>query len=45
MFLIQRKNSNFDIEILNKLSEDLTNATTSSKLAYYRQIASKLNDF
>ena len=44
MFWTQRKNSNVDIVILNKLSEDLTNAITNSKLAYYRRIASKLND-
>ena len=44
MFWIQRKNSDFDIGILNKLSEDLTNAITNSKLAYYRRISSKLND-
>ena len=44
MFWTQRKNSDFDIGILNKLSEDLTNAITNSKLAYYRRIASKLND-
>ena len=29
---------------MSKLSEDLTNAITNSKLAYYRRIASKLND-
>ena len=44
MFRIQRKNSDFEIGILNKLSEDLTNAITNSKLACYRRIASKLND-
>ena len=44
MFRTQRKNSDFDSAILNKLSEDLANATTNSKLAYYRRIASKLND-
>ena len=44
IFRIQRKNSDFDIGILNKLSEDLTNAITNSKLAYNRRIASKLND-
>ena len=44
MFRIQRKKSNFDIGILNKLSEDLTNAIKNSKLAYYTRIASKLND-
>ena len=44
MFWIQRKNGDFDIGILNKLPEDLTNAITNSKLAYYRRIASKLND-
>ena len=30
--------------IMSKLSEDLTNTITNSKLAYYRRIASKLND-
>ena len=44
MFRTQRKNSDFDIGILNKLSEDLKNAITNSKLAYYRQTASKRND-
>ena len=34
----------FDIGILNKLSEDLTNAITNSKLTYYRRITTKLND-
>ena len=29
---------------MSKLSEDLTNAITDWKLAYYRRIASKLND-
>ena len=29
---------------MSKLSEDLTNAITNSKLAYYRRISSKLND-
>ena len=43
-FRTQRRNSDFDIDILNKLSEDLTNAITNSKLSCYRQIASKLND-
>ena len=44
MFRTPRKNNDFDIGILNKLSQDLTNAITNSKLAYYRRIASKLND-
>ena len=44
MFRTQRKNNDFDIGILNKLSEHLTNAITNSKLAYYRRIAFKLND-
>ena len=39
-----KKNGDFDIDILNKLSEDLKNAITNLKLAYYRQITSKLND-
>ena len=36
MFRAQIKNSDFNIGILNKLSEDLSNAITNSKLAYYR---------
>ena len=44
MFRTRRKNNDLDIGILNKLSQDLTNAITNSKLAYYRRIASKLND-
>ena len=44
MFRAHRRNGDLDISILNKLSEDLTNAITNSKLAYYRRIASKLND-
>ena len=43
MFQTQRKKY-FDISILNKLSEDLTNATTNSKFAYHRRIACELND-
>ena len=44
MFRTERKTSDFDIGILNKLSEDLTNAITNSKSAYYKRIATKLND-
>ena len=44
MFLTKRKNNDFDIGILNKLSGDLTNAITNLKLAYYRRIAFKIND-
>ena len=44
MFWTQRRNNDFDISILNKLSEDLTNAITNSKLANHRQIAFKAND-
>ena len=44
MFRTQRKNGDFDVGVLNKLSEDSTNAITNSKLAYYRRIASKRND-
>ena len=44
MFQIQRKNNGFDIDVLNKLPEELTNAITNLKLAYHRQIASKLKD-
>ena len=44
MFRTERRNNDFDIGILNKLSEDLTNAITNSKSACHRRIASKLND-
>ena len=44
VYWTKRKNNDFGIGILSKLSEDLTNAITNSKLAYYRRIASKLND-
>ena len=44
IYRTQRKNNDFDIGIMSKLSEDLTNAITNLKLAYYRRIASKLND-
>ena len=44
MFRTERRNNDFDIGILNKLSEDLTNAITNSKSACHRRIPSKLND-
>ena len=44
MFRTEIRNNDFDIGILNKLSEDLTNAITNSKSACHRRIASKLND-
>ena len=44
MLRTQRQNNDFGIGILNKLSEDLTNAIMNSKLAYYIRIVSKLND-
>ena len=44
MFRTERRNNDFDIGILNKLSEDLTNAITNSKSACHRRISSKLND-
>ena len=40
----ERRNNDFNLGILNKLSEDLTNAITNSKSAYHRRVASKLND-
>ena len=40
----KKNNCCFDIGIQNKLSEGLTNATTNSKLAYHRQIASKVKN-
>ena len=40
----KEKNNDIDIGIVNKLSEDLTNAITNSKLACHRRIAPKFND-
>ena len=42
IYRTQRKNNDFDIGILSKLSEDLINAIINSKLAYHRRIASNL---
>ena len=44
MFQTQRRDNGLDLSILNKLSDDLTNTVTSSKLAYHRQIVAKPND-
>ena len=43
MIRTQRKNNNFDIGTLDKLSEDLKNATRNSKFTYYRRLASEIN--
>ena len=44
MFQTRKRDKILNISILNELSDDLTNAIRSSKLTYYRRIASKLND-
>ena len=44
MFQTQRKDNRLYLSIFNKLSYDLTNAITSSKLAEYRQVVAKLSD-
>ena len=44
MFQTQRRDNRLYLSIFNKLSYDLTNAITSSKLADYRQAVPKLSD-
>ena len=44
MFQTQNRDNRLDLNILNKLSDDLTTTVTSSKLAYHRQIEAKPND-
>ena len=44
LFQNQRKSSNLDFAILNSLTQDISDAITSSKLKYYERLANKLND-
>ena len=44
LFLSQRKSSKLDFAVLNSLSQDISDAITSSKLKYYEGLANKLND-
>ena len=43
-FQSQRKSGNLEFTILNLLTQDISNAITSSKLKYYESLANKLND-
>ena len=44
LFQIQRKSCNLEFTILNSLTQDISNAITSSKLKYYERFANKLSD-
>ena len=44
LFQSQRKSCNFDFAILNSLTQDISDAVTSSKLKYYDRLANKLNN-
>ena len=43
-FPSQRKSGTLEFTILNLLTQDISNAITSSKLKYYESLANKLND-
>ena len=43
LFQSQRKSCNLDFVILNSLTQDISDAVTSSKLKYYERLANKLN--
>ena len=43
-FQSQRKSCKLNITVLNSLTQDISNAITSSKLKYYEGLANKLND-
>ena len=44
LFQSQRKSCNFDFEISTLLTQDISDAITSSKLKYYERLANNLND-
>ena len=44
LFQSQRKSCNLDFVILNSLTQDISDAVTSSKLKYYEHLVNKLND-
>ena len=43
-FQSQRKSCKLDFTVLNSLTQDISDAITSSKLKYYEGLANKLND-
>ena len=44
LFQSQRKSCKLDFTVLNLLTQDISDAITSSKLKYYEGLANKLND-
>ena len=44
LFQSQRKSCNLDFAIFNSLTQDISDAITSSKLKYHERLANKLND-
>ena len=44
LFQSQRKSCKLDFAVLNSLTQDISDAITSSKLKYYEGLANKLND-
>ena len=44
LFESQRKSCKLDFTVLNSLTQDISDAITSSKLKYYEGLANKLND-
>ena len=44
LFQSQRKSCKLDFIVLNSLTQDISDAITSSKLKYYEGLANKLND-
>ena len=44
LFQSQRKSCKLDFAVLNSLTQDISDAITSSKLKYYEHLANKLND-
>ena len=44
LFQSQRRSCKLDFTVLNSLTQDISEAITSSKLKYYEDLANKLND-
>ena len=44
LFQSQRKSCKLDFTVLNSLTQDISDAITSSKLKHYEGLANKLND-
>ena len=43
LFQSQRNSGNLDFAILNSLTQDISNAITSSKLKYHKRLVNKLD--